>query len=156
MKRTSTIWIGIAASLALAPMAPSLFAADKSAPVAKKAAATIKLDVQNVRVVDVTRGAVTVDVTWSYVEQEARPSSIMVIAVSHEAAGKDIEGRVAVPVPATGALPTSSRVVINLGSDIVSPRDLNLTLTVTPQAKDASSISIAGKKVATLPVSPRR
>jgi len=155
MKKSSTTWIGtwigIAASLATAP---SLSAGDRSAPAAKKVAGTIRLDVQDVRVVDVTRGGVAFDVSWSYVEQDARPNSIMVIAVSHEAAGKDIEAKIVVPVPATGALPTSSRVVVNLGSDIVSPRALNLSVTVTPQAKDA--IAIAGKKAVNLTVSPRR
>lgn len=116
----------------------------------------LRIEVKDVVVKEAKGNNIALEITWKYIEQEnlRSPDEIMVIAVFVDSKGKERKSVVNIPVGSNGALPTSTKVVINHEEQIVSPRDIRFVVTVAPQIKDGTSNTVAGKKEITLRVSP--
>ena len=115
----------------------------------------LRVEVKEVVVKEAKNNSVTLDVTWSYIEQDnlLKPSEIMVIAVFVDSKGRERKATNVIAV-SHEALPTSAKVVINHEEQIVSPRDIKFVVTVAPKIKDGTSNTVAGRKEVTLRVNP--
>jgi hypothetical protein len=131
-----------------------IFSATHTANAQKK----FRVEVKDVVVKEAKDNHIALEIFWGYIEQDnlRRPGEIMVIAVFVDSKGKERKSVVNIPVSSGGALPTSTRVVINHEEQIVSPRDIKFVVTVAPKITDGTSNIIADRKEVTLRVNPTR
>jgi hypothetical protein len=123
----------------VALLAPPLAAA----PVPGDGSVKPRLELQDVKVGASRAGSVTLELAWTYVEQDnlVRPKELSIIAVLIGVRGKEYRGTRKVPVPKTGPLPTSARVVINHEEQLSGP-PLRAKVTLTG-ITDGTSNTIA-------------
>ncbi len=119
-----------------------------------------RIEIGSVRVVEARGKQLTLDMTWSYIEQDnmarQRPSEFNIIAILIGLRSEPFTVKLTVPVPAKGPIPLTARVVVNHEEQIVSPRDFKANLTVEGkiQITDGTSNVVVGRKEAALRVEP--
>lgn len=103
-----------------------------------------KLELQDVKVGPSKVGSLTLELAWKYVEQDnlARPKELSIIAILIGARGKEYRATRTVPVPKTGPLPTSARVVINHEEQLTGA-PLRAKVTLTARITDGTSNTFA-------------
>lgn len=128
--------VAFAATLLAGPLA--------AAPVPGDGAVKTRVELQDVKVGASKAGSLTLELAWKYVEQDnlARPKELSIIAILIGAKGKEYRAARTVPVPKTGPLPTSARVVINHEEQLAGP-PLRAKVTLAARITDGTSNTFA-------------
>lgn len=128
--------VAFAAALLARPLA--------AAPVPGDGSVKARVELQDVKVGASKAGALALELSWKYVEQDnlARPKELSIIAILIGVRGKEYRATRTVPVPKTGPLPTSARVVINHEEQLSGP-PLRAQVTLTARITDGTSNTFA-------------
>lgn len=102
-----------------------------------------RVEIKNVKVAESLAGKLSLDVSWSYVEQDVKAKEISIIAILIGARGKEYRAALTVPAPRSGARPSTSRVVINHEEQIVGGPPARVKVTIGSGITDGTSNTFA-------------
>jgi hypothetical protein len=152
MKRTALTLVALSFALpAFAALADPPSAPTKS-----------PVEIQSVAVSELTSAKAVFTLRWKYVEQEslARPKELSIIAILVGAHGAKLTGKLVVPVPASGPIPTSAAVAVPHDGALAAGQDVEVTVSVLPRIAgisdgtsnivDGTSNTLTAKKTSSL------